>query len=258
MEASLSQGDNDMSKLFFGNMLINSSIQDYLERKLLQFNNIKYAYAIMSKRNPADFCIISNRQEWFEVYKENNFQFIDPVLITALYRVSPFSWDENIMLNKGVKVPKLFVMARNHNIINGYTFTLHDQNNNLVVLSIMMDEHCDDNIEEIIQNNKDKLQMLLITTHEKMTTLYQEQSRKSEFEEMNTREIFSKRENEIIYWASVGKSYQEIALILGIKLTTVKYHIGNAVKKLGVTNMKHAIRLSIELQLIRPVLTDGD
>lgn len=247
-----------MSKSFFSNQVINSSIKDYLERKLLQFNNVKYAYAIMSKRNPADFSIISNRPEWFQVYVENNFQFIDPVLITALYRVSPFSWDENIMLNKGVKVPKLFDMARNHNIINGYTFVLHDHNNNLVVLSIMLDEHCDDNIEELIQVNKGKLQMLLINAHEKLTALYQEQATKTDFDEMNTREIFSKRENEIIYWASVGKSYQEIALILGIKLTTVKYHIGNAVKKLGVTNMKHAIRLSMELQLIRPVLTDGE
>ncbi|MEI2267021.1 helix-turn-helix transcriptional regulator [Erwinia sp. CGal63] len=247
-----------MSKSFFSNQVINSSIKDYIERKLAQFNNVKYAYAIMSKRNPADFSIISNRPEWFQVYVENNFQFIDPVLITALYRVSPFSWDENIMLNKGVKVPKLFDMARNHNIINGYTFVLHDHNNNLVVLSIMLDDSCDDNIEEIIQTNKNKLQMLLINAHEKLTALYQEQARKSDFDEMNTREIFSKRENEIIYWASVGKSYQEIALILGIKLTTVKYHIGNAVKKLGVTNMKHAIRLSIELQLIRPVLADGE
>lgn len=247
-----------MSKSYFSNQVINSSIKDYLERKLTQFSNVKYAYAIMSKRNPADFSIISNRPEWFQVYVENNFQFIDPVLITALYRVSPFSWDENIMLNKGVKVPKLFDMARNHNIINGYTFVLHDHNNNLVVLSIMLDEHCDDNIEEVIQTNKSQLQMLLINAHEKLTELYQEQARKTDFDEMNTREIFSKRENEIIYWASVGKSYQEIALILGIKLTTVKYHIGNAVKKLGVTNMKHAIRLSIELQLIRPVLTDGE
>ena len=247
-----------MSKSYFSNQVINSSIKDYLERKLTQFSNVKYAYAIMSKRNPADFSIISNRPEWFQVYVENNFQFIDPVLITALYRVSPFSWDENIMLNKGVKVPKLFDMARNHNIINGYTFVLHDHNNNLVVLSIMLDEHCDDNIEEVIQTNKSKLQMLLINALEKLTELYQEQARKTDFDEMNTREIFSKRENEIIYWASVGKSYQEIALILGIKLTTVKYHIGNAVKKLGVTNMKHAIRLSIELQLIRPVLTDGE
>ena len=258
MEEIFSQGDNDMAKLFFDNQAINTSVKDYLERKLVQFNNIKYAYAIMSKRNPADFSIISNRQEWFKVYIENNFQFIDPVLITALYRMTPFSWDENLMLNKGVKVPKLFDMARNHDIINGYTFVLHDHNNNLVVLSIMLDKHCDDNIEELIQLNKAKLQMLLITTHEKLTQLYQEQSRKADFEEMNTRELFTSRENEIIYWASVGKSYQEIALILGIKLTTVKYHIGNAVKKLGVTNAKHAIRLGIELNLIRPVLPDGE
>lgn len=247
-----------MAKLFFDNQAINTSVKEYLERKLVQFNNIKYAYAIMSKRNPADFSIISNRQEWFKVYIENNFQFIDPVLITALYRMTPFSWDENLMLNKGVKVPKLFDMARNHDIINGYTFVLHDHNNNLVVLSITLDKHCDDNIEELIQLNKDKLQMLLITTHEKLTQLYQEQSRKADFEEMNTRELFTSRENEIIYWASVGKSYQEIALILGIKLTTVKYHIGNAVKKLGVTNAKHAIRLGIELNLIRPVFPDGE
>lgn len=247
-----------MAKLFFDNQAINTTVKEYLERKLVQFNNIKYAYAIMSKRNPADFSIISNRQEWFKVYIENNFQFIDPVLITALYRMTPFSWDENLMLNKGVKVPKLFDMAKNHDIINGYTFVLHDHNNNLVVLSIMLDKHCDDNIEELIQLNKDKLQMLLITTHEKLTQLYQEQSRKADFEEMNTRELFTSRENEIIYWASVGKSYQEIALILGIKLTTVKYHIGNAVKKLGVTNAKHAIRLGIELNLIRPVLPDGE
>nr|WP_024967327.1 LuxR family transcriptional regulator [Pantoea sp. IMH] len=247
-----------MAKTFFSNSTINASIQEFLERKLTLYNNIKYAYAIMSKRNPADFSIISNRKEWFEVYTENNFQFIDPVLITALYRMTPFSWDENIMLNKGVKVPKLFDMAKNHDIINGYTFVLHDHNNNLIVLSIMLDKHCDDNIEELIKENRDKIQMLLIETHEKLTLLYQELSGKKYFEEMNNREIFSKRENEIVYWASVGKSYQEIALILGIKLTTVKYHMGNAVKKLGVTNAKHAIRLGIELKLIRPILHDGE
>ncbi|HEN3643903.1 TPA: helix-turn-helix transcriptional regulator, partial [Yersinia enterocolitica] len=73
------------------------------------------------------------------------------------------------------------------------------------------------------------------------------------FYNMNRNEIFSKRENEIIYWASVGKSYQEIALILGIQSTTVKHHMGKVVKKLGVTNAKHAIGLAVELQLIRPI-----
>ncbi len=247
-----------MSNLFFNNEFINTSIKNYLEKRLKEYNNIKYAYAIMNKRNPADFAIISNRTEWFEFYTKNNYQFIDPVLITASHRVTPFSWDENIMISSGLKLPKIFDMARNYNVINGYTFVLHDHNHNLVVLSIIMDKYCDDNIEEIIKNNQDKLQMLLITTHEKLTKLYQELNDTSYFDKINQKELFSPRENEIIYWASMGKSYQEIALILGIKLTTVKYHIGNAVKKLGVTNAKHAIRLGVELKLIRPVLPDSE
>jgi len=247
-----------VSNLFFNNEFINTSIKNYLEKRLKEYNNIKYAYAIMNKRNPADFAIISNRTEWFEFYTKNNYQFIDPVLITASHRVTPFSWDENIMISSGLKLPKIFDMARNYNVINGYTFVLHDHNHNLVVLSIIMDKYCDDNIEEIIKNNQDKLQMLLITTHEKLTKLYQELNDTSYFDKINQKELFSPRENEIIYWASMGKSYQEIALILGIKLTTVKYHIGNAVKKLGVTNAKHAIRLGVELKLIRPVLPDSE
>lgn len=245
-----------MSNLFFNNEFINSTIKDYLERKLDVYQNIEYAYAIMNKKNPAQFTIISNRMEWFQVYTENNYQFIDPVLITASHRVSPFSWDENIAIKSGQKIPKIFDMARNYDFINGYTFVLHDNNHNLVVLSIIIDKHSGGNMEEKIVKNKAEIQMLLITAHEKLLLLYQDVNSIADNEKID-KEIFSKRENEIIYWASMGKTYQEIALILGIKLSTVKFHIGNAVKKLGVTNAKHAIRLGIELQLIRPVLPDA-
>lgn len=247
-----------MSNSFFSDEIINTSIKNKLEKELSEYSNIKYAYAIMNKNNPTNFSIISNRTEWFEFYIKNNYQFIDPVLITASHRITPFTWDKDLTISSGIKLPKIFVMAKNYNILNGYTFVLHDNNHNLVVLSIMLDKCCDDNIGEQIENNKDKIQMLLLTTHEELTANYQRVNTPTDFERMNQREIFSKRENEIIYWASMGKSYQEIALILGIKPTTVKYHIGNVVKKLGVTNAKHAIRLSIELQLIRPLLTDGE
>lgn len=247
-----------MSSLFFNNEFINSIIKSYLEANLREYNSIKYAYAIMSKINPADFAIISNKTEWFEFYTANNYQFIDPVLITTSRRVTPFSWDENIVIGSGLKSPNIFDMARHYGVINGYTFVLHDHNNNLVVLSLIMDDSCDENIEEIIKENQHKLQMLLITVHDKLTTLYHELNNTSNDEKIDQKELFSKRENEVIYWASMGKSYQEIALILGIKLTTVKYHIGNVVKKLGVTNAKHAIRLGVELKLIRPVLSNRE
>lgn len=242
-----------MNKLFFKNQLINSSIKKQLERKLEKHGNIKYAYAIMNKRNPCDFTAISNRDKWVDFYIQNNFQFIDPVLLTAAHRVTPFSWDENININSGFKLPKIFDIAKEYDVINGYTFVLHDQYSNLVVLSLMMDKDCDEDIEEIIDRDKGNIQLLLMSTHEKLTLLYKDLNSTNDFYKMNSSEIFSKRENEIVYWASVGKSYQEIALILGIQLTTVKHHMGKAVRKLGVTNARHAISLAVELQLIRPV-----
>lgn len=245
-----------MSGAFFNDECINTSVKNYLENRLEKYSNIKYAYAIMNKKNPAQFGIISNRMEWFAVYTKNNYQFIDPVLITAAQRVLPFAWDENIVINSGLKIPRIFDSARDFDFINGYTFVLHDPHNNLVVLSIIIDKYCGGKMEETIINSKPELQMLLIETHEKLLSLYQDLNTNAEKENID-KEIFSKRENEIIYWASMGKTYQEIASILGITLSTVKFHIGNAVKKLGVTNARHAIRLGIELQLIRPVLPDA-
>lgn len=246
-----------MTSSFFDNELINEEIKRDLENNLVSYNDIKYVYAIMNKRNPANFSVISNRMDWFELYTKSNFQFIDPVLITASNRITPFSWDENLIVESGVKFSKLFDAAKDYNIVNGYTFVLHDHHHNLVVLSLFLDDLLSENRGKL-ERNKNKIQMLLITTHEKLITGYQNISSARYFERINDKEIFSARENEVLYLASMGKSYPEIALILGVKLTTIKYHIGNAVKKLGVTNAKHAIRLGVELQLIRPVLLDAE
>jgi len=240
---------------FFDNELINEEIKRDLENSLISYNNIKYVYAIMNKRNPANFSVISNRMDWFELYTKSNFQFIDPVLITASSRITPFPWDENLIVESGVKFSKLFDAAKDYNIVNGYTFVLHDHHHNLVVLSFFLDALLSENRVRL-ERDKNKIQMLLITTHEKLITGYQNISSARYFEKINNKEIFSARENEVLYLASMGKSYPEIALILGVKLTTIKYHVGNAVKKLGVTNAKHAIRLGVELQLIKPVLLD--
>ncbi|HDL7643646.1 TPA: LuxR family transcriptional regulator [Yersinia enterocolitica] len=238
-----------MNKLFFKNQLINTTINKKLEEKLEKYRKIRYAYAIMNKRNPSYFTVISNTGNWFEFYTPNNFQFTDPVLLMAAHCIMPFSWDEKIIF----RWPKLFDMAKEYDVFNGYTFVLHDQNNNLTVLSLMTDKDCNEDIEEKFGKDKGNIQLLLMSTHERLTSLYKDLNNTSIFYKVNRNEIFSTRENEIIYWASVGKAYQEIALILGIKPTTVKHHMGKVVRKLGVTNAKHAISLAVELQLIRPV-----
>ncbi|ACX90120.1 LuxR family transcriptional regulator [Pectobacterium parmentieri] len=243
-----------MSQLFYNNETISRIIKSQFDMALSHYGDIKYAYMVLNKKKPTEILIISNHHdEWREIYQANNYQHIDPVVIAALNKITPFPWDEDLLVSTQLKMSKIFNLSREHNITNGYTFVLHDHSNNLVMLSIMIDESNVSNIDDVIESNKDKLQMTLMTIHAETISLYREMIRNKEDERSNDKDIFSQRENEILYWASMGKTYQEIALILDIKTGTVKFHIGNVVKKLGVLNAKHAIRLGIELQLIRPV-----
>lgn len=156
------------------------------------------------------------------------------------------------MINANLKLSKVFSIGKKYEIINGYTFVLHDNLNNLATLSILIDKENEIIIKEDIERDKDKLQMLLILAHDKLTTLYRDINAVTLKNNKKNEELFSKRENDVLYWSSMGKTYKEITLILGIKLTTVKFHMGNAVKKLGVINAKQAIRLSTEMKLIKP------
>ena len=54
------------------------------------------------------------------------------------------------------------------------------------------------------------------------------------------------REAELLSWVVLGKTNPEIAIILGIKLTTVKKHLESIFAKLGVENRTAAVTLAIE------------
>ncbi|MFV8846068.1 helix-turn-helix transcriptional regulator [Serratia fonticola] len=108
-------------------------------------------------------------------------------------------------------------------------------------------------IEGQIPPNKARLQMLLANIHERITTRHRETARNNRYNFSAEKYPLSTRENEVLYWASMGKTYQEIAIILDVKARTIKFHIGNIVKKMGVTNAKHTIRLGAEWQLVKPI-----
>ncbi|WGL93738.1 response regulator transcription factor [Arsenophonus nasoniae] len=75
-------------------------------------------------------------------------------------------------------------------------------------------------------------------------------------EESANTKIFSDREDEVLYWLSEGKSYPEIAMILGIKTGTVKFHIGNILQKLGIYSVRQAIRICTERNLIKKIIAE--
>lgn len=232
------------------------TLRDYIERKLAVYGTLKYTYMVINKKNPTNiFVVTSYPDEWVNIYRTHNYHHIDPVVLTAFKRVSPFAWDENLTVLSDLKSSKIFSLSKKFSIANGFTFVLHDHMNNLGMLSLIMEAGEDKGPENIVAQDMDKLQYLLIKTHEKMLMLNQSAARALPNAAVNaSKPIFSARENEVLHWASMGKTYDEISRIINITTRTVKYHMGNVVKKLGVINAKQAIRLGVELELIKPVL----
>nr|WP_237712977.1 autoinducer binding domain-containing protein [Serratia sp. M24T3] len=129
------------SHSLFNNILINKAIEEFIERRLFSLLNVKYTYAVMSKKNPSELLTISNYpKKWEIIYKENNYQYIDPIVNIALNSILPFSWNEKIIINSQLKL-SIFEIAKKHEVINGYTFVTHDCANNLVTLSVLIDKN---------------------------------------------------------------------------------------------------------------------
>ncbi|MEQ9924213.1 LuxR family transcriptional regulator [Pectobacterium brasiliense] len=241
-----------MSPLFSSSEIISRVIKGHFNENLDHYDGVKFSFMVLNKKNPSEMIIISSYpDEWVNLYKENKYQHIDPVVLASFNKISPFSWEKSLVINTQLQLAKIFDLSKKYNIINGYTFVLHDHGDNLAMLSIIVDSSYPDDVDTFIEEKKDTFQMLLIDAYEKIISLCREMIENKK--PLNNKEIFSQRENEILYWASMGKTYLEVAIILGIKTSTVKFHIGNVVKKLGVLNAKHAIRLGVELQLIKPV-----
>ena len=162
-----------MSNAFFSDETINAHIKKFLEVRLASYGISQYAYAVMSKRNTSQISIITScQEEWLDSYLEQKCQDVDPVIITALNKVAPFSWDEKISIGNQWHLPKVFKIADSYNVFRGYTFVLHDCDNNLVTLSLMLDILIDSDIDLKINENKGALQLLLANTHDALLTAY--------------------------------------------------------------------------------------
>jgi DNA-binding CsgD family transcriptional regulator len=61
----------------------------------------------------------------------------------------------------------------------------------------------------------------------------------------------TRRETEILRWIQEGKTNADIADILGLSPWTVKNHVQNMLKKLGVQNRAQAVSRAISTRLIR-------
>ncbi|OON34727.1 hypothetical protein BTJ39_23230 [Izhakiella australiensis] len=233
--------DNDL----YSNDEKNRYVKSFLEKNLLKYGNIHYVYSVMNKSRMNSMSILSNfPDKLVDDYLDGGKQNIDPVILSALNRVTSFYWDENLKISSRWEIRSIFSPVKPYNITSGYAFVLHDHQNNLGILSLYIDNLLKKETLDLILNHKDDLQCLLLSTHEMLLDVYHNHK--------ITKIVFTPRENEILYWCTTGKTHKEIAELLHISLGTVKFHTANIVRKMGVRNIRHAVSLATELKIVSP------
>ena len=65
------------------------------------------------------------------------------------------------------------------------------------------------------------------------------------------RALLTPREKEALKLLKQGKSAAEVAMVLGIRERTVKFHVSNILQKLNAANRTHALAIAIEKGLLK-------
>lgn len=206
----------------------------------------QFAYYSLPRDGAVQPEIISNfPREYYERYRAEKLYLIDSVIETARHRVTPFPWDTKITM--GEDEHNIFDIAKHYRITAGYTFVVHDHYGNMGTLHICNHSHEADTFNQNILENRDHLQMQLLDTHERYVSRF---GAAGFLFARNLHNPLSERESEVLHWASIGKTYEEIAVILNISERTVKFHMRNVVSKLKAVNAKHAIKKASDMHLL--------
>lgn len=183
--------------------------------------------------------------EWIEHYRCQGYRHDDLAFLTAATRVAPFRWDKLLANPKITRRQRsVFDGARDFNVKNGVTVPLHGPNNGLATLTFSGDL-TESQLDEVWREHKTGLIAAGICSHEAVQRHAGRQRAAGPTKLTN-------RERECLVWSAQGKTSWKISQILSISQTTVRFHLDNAMKKLGVYSKLHAVVKAILHGLIVP------
>ena len=183
-------------------------------------------------------------EDWMKHYAAHNFSLIDPVTQRVLTKRTPFFWSDTT-----AKLDRLSISLRMMNeaadagLGDGIGIPLRGDGAELVGVGIARAS-----LPASEQNKPQDYSFLggayLLGTclHE----TYRDLMIKS------ARAALSNREHDIVSWGAEGKTDEEIGMILGITVNTVRFHWKNVFKKLGAQGRTYAITKALRQRIITP------
>ena len=180
--------------------------------------------------------------DWLEHYKNNAYHRTDPVLRKGYTAASPFLWEDvsnDPQLSTDAK--KVMNEAQDAKLYNGIGIPIRGSFFEIAGFGIASSE-------KNVDANANTLCILHFMSLQFYTVI---NSLISKIEQ-NKPVKLTKREQDILLWATEGKSDSVIADILGIRHSTVRFHFKNIFAKLQVNERTLAVVKAIRLGLIIP------
>jgi len=183
---------------------------------------------------------------WVDHYISQDYANVDPTFWHAALTLFPFRWDELYDKPWFTKRHEAFFdEAAAFGVRNGVTIPLHGPLSGLSTLNLAGDVSAGD-LDGIWQSQQLELGRIALVTHEMMLRFL------SAHPEQEASVKLTERERECLLWTSRGKTNWEVGEILNISSETVRFHLKNAMAKMGVYSQHHAAVRAVVRSLIFP------
>lgn len=183
--------------------------------------------------------LVSNHHTcWQQLYRSHGYQCIDPFLRHARCSALPFLWRDVGARTSCCSPDAAFLAyARHHGIdvCRGASIPVHVRGEQLSLLSFS--QAVNGRGRDISLRDALLLSGVATTLHLRVGQLVAGCRPRS----------LTRRERECLLWASRGKGQEEIAMILGLRPRTVRFHQENATCKLGARNIAATVAVATAL-----------
>jgi len=177
--------------------------------------------------------------EWQHAYLDNNYATIDPVVTIAKRTMQPFIWSQDGNAGTAPETKRFFGDAADFGIRSGVSIPVQGGFGRMAMLTLASDRPTVDFAE--IRNVAHAITAVAF--------VHVHLNRLTSAHRITTIEL-TPRQSLCLAWASMGKTMDEIADLLGISERSVRFYIKGARDRLGATNTTHAVRLAVEQHLI--------
>ncbi|MBI1868991.1 MAG: LuxR family transcriptional regulator [Methylocystis sp.] len=198
-------------------------------------------HGLQSYKNDDPFSFLTYPKEWQEHYLLQGYLKVDPAVNLALNSLLPLDWSD---IDKSIpNVKKLFGEAREFGIgETGLSIPIRGCHGELSLVALSGNFNKKQWVDFKFENMAD-LQIISVYLHQMIIGSF--------CQRMHPPKL-SNREIECLKWAANGKTFEDIADIIGISSRTVKFYLDTARHKLNCLSIAHAVARATTMRIIPP------